>query len=62
MLSKIIQFKLWQLFLYELAIISLGIVIGAYWSEFFWKIIPLLLTVFIVAGFYIIKIALKQLK
>ncbi len=62
MLSKTISFKVWQLFFYELSILSFGIIIAQYWPAFFEDILSLLWILFILPGVYIIKIVWDQIK
>ncbi len=62
MFSKKLKFKLWQLMIYEISILSLGIVIGVYWFNYFKLLIPILLSIFIIFGFYIIKVSWQQIK
>ncbi|MBZ1356359.1 MAG: hypothetical protein KY054_01110 [Candidatus Nealsonbacteria bacterium] len=62
MLSKTISFKEWQLSLYELSIVSFGIIIAQYWPIFFQNIILILWVLFIVPGVYIFKIVWDQIK
>ncbi len=62
MLLKKVEFKLWQLFVYELSIICLGIVLGVYWFDFFAKMLPILFSIFAISGVYIIVVFWKQIK
>ncbi len=57
------QFKLkwWQLLCYETAVISLGIIIGAFWSDFFSDYLYLLIFVFAVFGAYILYLLTQQI-
>lgn len=56
------QFKIkwWQLIFYETAIISLGIILGAYWSWFFSDYLYLFLFLFAVCGGYTLYFLIKQ--
>ncbi len=61
MLSQLtITLKWWQAGLYELAILSLGIIVGTYWPEVFSNWLPLLWLALIVPGSYIIFIWIRQ--
>ncbi len=57
-------FKLtwWQLLIYEVAVISLGIFIGANWSYFFVDYLYLLIVLFAVAGLYILTALTGQVE
>ncbi len=54
--------KWWQLFFYEIAVLSLGIVIGAHWHGFFENILYPLLLVFLFAGGYVLYALTKQIE
>lgn len=53
-------FHWWQLALYETALISLGLGIGAIWSDTFEELAPWLLLVFICIAPYILYLYLDQ--
>ena len=50
----------WQLLFYEAAVISLGIIIGAYWSDFFSDHLYLFLFIFAVCGAYVLYVLTEQ--
>ena len=57
-----LELKWWQAALYETAMISLGILIGARWSHVFENWVIFFLLVFLGAGSYIFYIWWKQIK
>lgn len=52
----------WQIGLFKLSLLSLGVVIGSYWEEIFSQYITGLLVLGIVLAIYVIAISLKQQK
>ncbi len=54
--------KWWQLIFYETALISLGIILGVLWSDFFSNYLYLLLFLFTVCGAYILYAFVNQIK
>ena len=50
----------WQIGLFKLALLSLGVTIGAYWNEVFSGYIVVLLVIGVVFGVYLIFISLGQ--
>lgn len=58
------KFKLnwWQLFVYELAVLSLGIFIGVQWKSFFSDYLYLLLFIFIVSSIYVVYFLVNQVE
>lgn len=57
---KSVTFKWWQLKLYKLAVLSLGIVIGSQWPEVFLPYTVHLLTLTVLLGVYLIALWYKQ--
>ncbi len=53
-------FKWWQAALYELSVISIGIIIGAYWSEFWANYTNILWFTFAIPGIYVLYVYFKQ--
>jgi hypothetical protein len=49
-----------QMAIFKLALIALGIAIGAYWHTFFGAIITILLVVGIIAAVYILFVSFKK--
>jgi len=56
------KLKWWQLLLYEIAIISIGIFIGTKWHQFFSGYIYSLLFVFFVCGAIVLYFIFNQIK
>jgi len=50
----------WQIGLFKLALLSLGIVIGVYWKEIFSQYINVFLGIGIVLSLYIMSVSFKQ--
>lgn len=50
----------WQIGLFKLALLSLGIVIGVYWKEAFSQYINVFLGIGIVLSLYIISVSFKR--
>ncbi len=55
-----LKIKWWQLIFYEIALVSLGIIIGAYWEFFFSDYLYFLLFLFAVCGGYTLYIFTNQ--
>jgi len=55
-----IKIKWWQLFFYEMAVISLGIILGVLWSDFFENFIYPLFFLFAFCGGYTVYFLTKQ--
>jgi hypothetical protein len=53
-------FTWWQIGLFKLSLLTLGIAIGAYWQETFLPYLTALLVVAIVSGLYIAAVYAKQ--
>ena len=62
MFFKSYTFTWWQIGIFKLALLSIGIAIGAYWHEFFKTYLVPLIIIAVVASAYIIFTSLKQLK
>jgi hypothetical protein len=62
MFFKSYTFTWWQIGIFKLALLSIGVAIGAYWSEFFKNYLVLLIIIAVIASTYIICMSLKQLK
>ncbi len=50
----------WQIGLFKLALLSIGIAIGAYWHEVFSTRLALLLAIGVVLGIYLVFVSLGQ--
>lgn len=50
----------WQIGIFKLALLSIGVAIGAYWSEFWIKYVMALMVVAVVASAYILFVSLSQ--
>ena len=57
---KDITLKWWQAALYELSVISFGIIIGSYWSGFWTNWTNILWFTFAIPGIYILYMWIKQ--
>ncbi len=53
-------FKWWQAALYEVCVVSIGIIIGSYWSEFWLNWTNILWFTFAIPGIYVLYIYFKQ--
>lgn len=62
MFFKSYTFTWWQIGIFKLALLSIGIAIGAYWSEFFKNYSVPLIIIAVIASIYIMFVSLKQLK
>jgi len=61
-LFKSYTFTWWQIGILKLALLSIGIVIGAYWHDFFGANLTAFIIIAAVANIIIMFISLKQLK
>lgn len=52
--------KWWEAGIFKIALLSLGIVIGSAWPEFFKGWIPFLIILFLISGGYVTYVWLKQ--
>jgi len=62
MFFKSYAFTWWQIGIFKLALLSIGVSIGAYWSEFFKNYLGPLIIIAVIASIYIMYASLKQLK
>lgn len=53
-------FTWWQIGIFKLALLSLGVAIGAYWNEFFRGYLVALIVIALIMSAYIAYISLKQ--
>lgn len=54
------EFTWWQMGLFKISVLALGVAIGAYWSEIFLPYLTALFTVVIVFGVYIAYVWFRQ--
>lgn len=54
------KFEWWEMGIFKLALLSLGAVAGAYWSEFFQANMGILLAIAIVLSAYLIYASFKK--
>lgn len=59
-LFKTYYFKWWQVGIFKLALLSIGIIIGTYWYDFFSTNIVFILIIAIITTAYISYISFKQ--
>lgn len=57
---KSYTYKWWQMGIFKIALLAIGILIGSYWSEFWSGLAMLLLAIAIVASVYMIYVSFKQ--
>jgi len=57
---KTFTLKWWQTSLFKISMISLGIILGAYWPDFFIKYIVLVTIIFVVPAIYLTTLWWKQ--
>lgn len=62
MFFKSYTFTWWQIGIFKLALLSIGVAIGAYWYEFFKNYLVPLIIIAVITGVYMIFTSLKQLK
>ncbi len=55
-----VTFTWWQVGIFKLSVLAFGIVIGAYWNEFFTPYVVPLLVIAVVAGLYIAYLWFKR--
>ncbi len=53
-------FTWWQIGIFKLALISIGVAIGAYWNDFFIRYLIALIVIAVITSAYIAYISLKQ--
>lgn len=54
------SFKWWQIGIFKLALLSIGVLIGSYWHEFWSNFTVALITVAVVASVYSLFVAIRQ--
>ena len=59
-LFKAYTFKWWQIGIFKLALLAIGIAIGAYWHDFFGANLTALIIIAVIAGAYTMYVSLKQ--
>ena len=59
-LFKNYTFTWWQIGVFKLALLAIGVVIGAYWYEFWNSYLTALIVIAVVTSSYIMYISLKQ--
>lgn len=59
-LFKNYTFTWWQIGIFKLALLSIGVLIGTYWNEIFQPHLTALLVIAVVTTVYVISISLKQ--
>jgi len=57
---KSYTFTWWQMGIFKLALLAVGVAIGSYWFNFFETYLTALIVIAIVTGGYTIYISLKQ--
>jgi len=62
MFFKSYTFTWWQIGIFKLALLAIGVAIGSYWSEFFKNYLVLLIIIAVIASLYIMSVSFKQLK
>jgi len=62
MFFKSYTFTWWQIGIFKLALLSIGVAIGAYWSVFFKNYLAPLIIIAIITSAYIMFVSFKQLK
>jgi hypothetical protein len=50
----------WQIGIFKLALLSLGVAIGSYWANTFLPYIPVLIALALVLGIYIAFVSFRQ--
>lgn len=58
---KSYTYKWWQLGIFKIALLSIGIIIGVYWNEFFASYLTPLMIIWIISALYIFSISLKKI-
>jgi len=61
MFFKSYTFTWWQIGIFKLALLAIGIAIGSYWHNFFSDYLVPLIIIAVIASVYIMFISLKQL-
>jgi hypothetical protein len=57
---KLYTLTWWQIGIFKVALLAIGVAIGAYWHEFFGSYLLPLIVVAVVASAYIMIVSLKQ--
>jgi hypothetical protein len=57
---KSYTFTWWQIGIFKLALLALGVAAGAYWHQFFGPNVIILILIAVVASAYILFAAMKQ--
>lgn len=47
-------FKWWQAAIYEMCVVSFGIIIGSYWAKFWLGYMKIIIAIFIITGIYLV--------
>lgn len=59
-LFKSYTYRWWQIGLFKLALLAIGVAIGAYWQEIFLPYLAAVLAVGVVLGVYIALVSFRQ--
>lgn len=59
-LFKSYTYKWWQMGIFKIALLSIGITTGAYWSEIFSSYLNILIIIWIISAIYIMCISFKK--
>lgn len=59
-LFKNYTFTWWQIGIFKLALLAIGVAIGAYWHEFWNGYLPTLIVIAVVASAYTMYVSFKQ--
>jgi hypothetical protein len=59
-IRKSFTLRWWQVGIFKLCLLSLGIIVGAYWSELFLSWVPLLSVVFVLSDVYLVPVWWRQ--
>lgn len=57
---KTYTYRWWQIGIFKLALLSIGVAIGVYWYDFFASYLGAVLVVGIVAALYILAVSFRQ--
>ena len=57
---KSYTYKWWQVAIFKLALLALGITIGAFWHSFFGNYLTVLLVIAIICAVYILTVSFKK--
>ncbi|MCQ6963606.1 hypothetical protein PV02_11065 [Methanolobus chelungpuianus] len=53
-------FTWWQIGMFKLALLAIGVAVGAYWDDFFSRYLIALIAIAVITSAYIAYISLKQ--